>query len=165
MEWRSLPGVLSDYSVSTDGKIKSFVRVKSGRVMQPKPAMNGYVYVTLHTQAGKRNMPLHRLILLGFRGPCPVGMEGSHLNGDRLDNRLANLAWESRVSNQRRKLAHGTALIGSRNPVSKLTDEQVGQIKSLKGKMSGSAIAKAFGLSPSHANAIIAGTRRTYAGK
>lgn len=41
---------------------------------------------------GKEYM-LHRVVLETFVGPPPPGSYGRHLNDDRSDNRLENLAW------------------------------------------------------------------------
>ena len=72
---------------------------------------------------------MHRLVLDAFIGPCPPGHEASHLNGDPSDNRLANLTWESRPENNRRKHEHGTAPVGEANPAAKFTAEQVRAIR------------------------------------
>ena len=52
----------------------------------------------------------HRLVLEAFAGPCPAGLEARHLeNGERRDNRPANLAWGTRREQAADRRRHGTA--------------------------------------------------------
>ncbi len=54
-------------------------------------------------------MTVHTLVLMAFAGPRPAdGMVTRHLNGDKLDNRAANLAWGTVQENIHDKFAHGT---------------------------------------------------------
>lgn len=94
---------LEGYEISDRGRIRSFW-VKAG----PKPYLGtrsilrppmlvrgGYHSVTLRTSRGKyQRYSVHRLCALTFLGPpprdCTVVV---HLNRDRTDNRLENLAW------------------------------------------------------------------------
>ena len=49
---------------------------------------------------GKRySMMHHCLVWSYFNGPIPAGMEINHVNGDKLDNRLANLELTTRAGN------------------------------------------------------------------
>lgn len=48
--------------------------------------------------AGKRAL-VHRLVLMAFIGPCPQGMEGCHYDGDRTNNTLKNLRWDTKAAN------------------------------------------------------------------
>jgi hypothetical protein len=58
---------------------------------------------------------LHTVMLETFVGKRPEGAQASHKNGNRADNRVDNLAWETPSENNRRKEAHGTAMFGERN--------------------------------------------------
>lgn len=72
---------------------------------------------------------VHTLVLGAFRGPCPPGLEGCHENGNRFDNRLDNLRWGTRSSNQQDRLKHGTACEGEDHYLTNLTDEIVLSIR------------------------------------
>jgi hypothetical protein len=67
----------------------------------------------------------HHLVLETFVGPCPTGMECRHLNGDRSDNRLANLCWGTKVENAADRERHGTQPRGSKIPWSRLTEADI----------------------------------------
>ncbi|MEA2707680.1 MAG: hypothetical protein QOF78_281 [Phycisphaerales bacterium] len=52
---------------------------------------------------------VHVVILITFRGPRPLGYEGCHGDGDKKNNALANLRWDSPEANRRdrfEKAAH-----------------------------------------------------------
>lgn len=50
---------------------------------------------------------VHQLVLETFVGPCPPGQMCRHLNDIPLDNRLANLAWGTRLENTADAKANG----------------------------------------------------------
>lgn len=108
------------YLVTDDGRVFSTVR-GAPRELTRQQHPSGYM--TVH--AGQRARTVHRMVLEAFVGPCPSGAEASHLNGDRADNRLGNLAWESRSANHARKRAHGTAQQGEQATNNKLSRDQV----------------------------------------
>jgi hypothetical protein len=51
---------------------------------------------------------IHRAVMLAFVGPLPDGMVTRHLNGNPLDNRLANLEYGSPAENVQDAIGHGT---------------------------------------------------------
>lgn len=91
-------------------------------------ANNGYVMLSLRDRA----IGVHRLILEAFCGPCPAGMEACHNNGDRSDNRIDNLRWDTRKANHQDKHRHGTAQVGERGPSAKLTNADAEEIRRLR---------------------------------
>lgn len=132
---------------------------RSGVWVQLKPTAfrHGYMYLTL---CGKKHT-VHRLILEAFVGTCPDGMEACHNNGDRSDNRIVNLRWDTRKNNHRDKKKHGTQQVGERGSNAKLTDKEALEIRRLrKNGMKQGEIAKMFGISQSSVSSII--LRRTH---
>lgn len=91
----------------------------------------GYLKVIINKMGRRYNRLIHRLVLETFIGPCPKGMEGCHNNGDRTDNILDNLRWDTKKNNQADRAKHGTACRGEDVGTSKLTDEQVFKIREL----------------------------------
>jgi hypothetical protein len=90
---------------------------------------NGYSRVDLYRPEGRVTKKVSHLILETFIGPRPDGMEACHDNGRRSDNRLANLRWDTHSGNVADKKLHGTSQVGMKNGLSKLTDQQVIQIR------------------------------------
>jgi hypothetical protein len=98
--WRSIPGHDGRYVVSDQG------RVASARGVLSPGLHNGYPFVTL--TAPRRTYRVHTLVLLAFVGPPPEGCECCHEDGDRANNRLTNLRWDTRQANILDEVAHGT---------------------------------------------------------
>ena len=76
----------------------------------------------------------HRLVWRHFNGPIPVGLVINHRNGDKADNRLANLEVVTPSENAR----HATRILGvgrctdqngMMNHAAKLTTDQVWAIR------------------------------------
>ena len=91
-----------DYEVSNYGVVKSN---KSGKTAILKQYRNksDYFRVCLINKGKKTNKAVARLVLETFVGECPNGLECSHLDGNKENNRLDNLVWENRKQNMRRR--------------------------------------------------------------
>lgn len=113
------------YWVTDLGRVYS---EKAGRYIKGMRGA-GYVVVRFYRQGGFDDHLVHRLVLETFVGPCPVGQEGCHINGDPFDNRLVNLRWDTHVGNMNDRNSHGTAPKGSRHPRAKLSEAQVREIR------------------------------------
>ena len=124
--WKSIPGLEGRYEVSDLGRVKSLQRIVSvgnntGKVLVPErirklsPSPQGYPRVRL---CGKTRL-VHHLVLLAFVGPRPVGLEIRHLNGNRADSRLANLAYGTRSENQMDSIRHGTHILANKTHCAK----------------------------------------------
>lgn len=121
-----------------------------GKVLSVKRARDGYVRFTLKDAFGKlKNRYMHRLVLEAFVGPCPSGMEACHNDGNRANNALDNLRWDTRIANHADKAKHGTALKGEANKGGgKLTERDVLEIRRrLDTGEAGTVLSKEFGVS------------------
>lgn len=96
--------------------------------MAPKQD-TGYITVCLYNESRRRYVRVHCLMLETFVGKRPERFEACHWNGNRLDNRIENLRWDTRRNNQLDKYRHGTIATGERNPMSKLTNADVIEIR------------------------------------
>lgn len=93
-EWRPIPGYEGIYQVSDLGRIRSLPRRGTlGGIRKVRLRPDGYYDVELSRDSVKAKLLLHRLIAAAF---CPRA-EGQavvrHLNDNRDDNRVVNLAW------------------------------------------------------------------------
>lgn len=111
-----------------------------------------------------RTFRVHTLVLLAFVGPCPKGWSCCHNNGDATDNRLENLRWDTYSSNQLDRARHGTDARGIKNSNSKLTEEQVREIRKhiAEGKKNNQQIAILFGVSRASIRSIRVGKSWKY---
>jgi hypothetical protein len=124
--WLPVVGREEFYQVSDLGRVRS----NSRRLIMKQQVLKGYPTVSLELPV-KRRSRVHRLVLEAFVGPCPEGMETRHLDNDRQNNRLSNLAWGTREENEDDKRRHGTAPRGERSGTARLTADQVAQMRAM----------------------------------
>lgn len=124
------------YRVGSDGSLWTrYRRGPNGRKLRPwkqlKPTANGggYFWTRLIINGRSVNLSVHQLVLEHFVGPCPEGMEARHLDGSKINNAKANLAWGTPQENADDKRRHGTVQKGSEASNAKLTESQVLEIK------------------------------------
>lgn len=116
-EWKPIPGWEDFYEASNLGEIRSLdrqvrgrgngVRVVCGRVLKQQLAANGYMQVFLVGSGIRKTMRVHRLVAAAFLGPRPDGLETRHLNDNKEDNRLVNLAYGTKSENMQDKVRNG----------------------------------------------------------
>lgn len=83
-----------DYFARADGTI---LRQTSRGLRRRKTRLHeGGVYIRIKIDCRTYEPSVGHLVLTAFVGPCPRGHRAVHLDGDPLNNRLANLAWRHR---------------------------------------------------------------------
>ncbi len=162
--WRAIPGHEDYYEASTEGRIRSWLLIGSGRrkrraesplVMKLVPGSGGYLNVCI---GEKNKKAVHVLILETFRGPAPDGTEAAHGNGNRQDNRLANLRWATHQENMDDQKLHGTVSAGELNPNAKLTWARVNEMRDLYAAgVPQSELVEIYGIKRSQVNKIVRG--------
>lgn len=131
-EVRPVPG-FPGYFASDDGDILSEMKGPRRRLLG-KLDQDGYRRVTLVRDGVHHYRSAHFLVLFTFVGPRPEGVrEIRHLNGDRDDNRLENLAYGTSLENKADAREHGTLPVGEQNGRAKLNDDLVRELRRLVG--------------------------------
>lgn len=97
-----------NYAITKDGKVWSYKSWQFLKSQLTGELGRGYETVILYKNKKRYSKKVHRLVLEVFVGLCPDNMESCHNNGDRLDNRLENLRWDTRKNNHRDAIRHGT---------------------------------------------------------
>ena len=112
--WKDVVGYEGLYQVSDLGRVRSVVRnpppvrgPRASRIMRLCRNKLGMV-VTFTVDKKGRTLPVHRLVLEAWVGPCPDGYECCHNDGDFRNNTVSNLRWDTRSNNGRDKREHGT---------------------------------------------------------
>jgi len=158
--WLSIEGYEGMYEVSDLGRVRSLPRFHAGgRVL--KPGYNGPVAnVGLCRDGRSRSFRVHQLVMRAFVGPCPEGMEVCHGPAGRLDNRLVNLSYGTRLKNNGEdKRRDGTLPIGIRNASAVLTDEIVRECRTRAAAgETCRALAREFGVSDATIAEAVTGT-------
>ncbi len=173
--WRDVVGYEGYYEVSDQGRVRSVDRVifavRQGtpyekqlrqRVLGTSRKLGAYPHVSLCRDGQEATAQVHRLVAAAFLGPCPPGNEVRHLNGEPADSRLSNLCYGTKKENSHDRVTHGTHCRGSRNPIAKLTEQDVRAIKNLKGKVPQAELARRFGTVQSNISMIHTGRSWTH---
>ena len=148
--WKEIPD-FPGYEVSDQGRVRSFLRMvgkgqgagkgvrstldhNPQRILSPITS-TGYLRVGLYKSKQRFERDIHSLILIAFVGPCPPGLEACHNDGIPANCFLSNLRWDTKSANSIDSLRHGTHAglrnKGMANPMVKLTDGQVWEIREL----------------------------------
>lgn len=134
-EWRRVLG-FEYYEVSDWGNVRSWLSRNRNahppttpRALKQRLTTTGYPSVSLYSDKKRGPARVHRLVLEAFVGPCPAGMEACHSDGNKINNRLENLRWDSRSGNQADRVQHGTSNRGERQGQSRLTEADIVAIR------------------------------------
>lgn len=162
--WAPIPGYEGIYSVSTLGNFVRHVGLGIKPVAVTFSPSNGYGYVHLSKDGVAQNYRAHRLVLWAHVGLPPDASDGRHLDGDKSNNTLANLAWGSHADNIADNVRNGThrgAAAGQDHHNAKLSDDAVEAIFNQWAQgMSQKNIAAFWSVSPSNISKILSGKSR-----
>ena len=143
------------YFATLDGSVYS---ARKRRFMSPIRLGNYVGLQVVHRDHGLVKRYLHRLLLEFWTGIAPRDMHACHNNGNRLDNRIENLRWDTVSGNHADKVIHGTSTHGERNPSAKLTDESVREIRRrVEAGESQRSLCDVFSVSPMTISRVVRG--------
>src|SRR6516164_10962662 len=129
-EFRQVPS-WPNYEVNQVGVVRT---IKTGHIKRQK-LHHGYWHISAQRRGSRTRqtilVPVHRLVLEAWVGPCPSGLECRHLNDVKTDNRLENLTWGTRHENSADSIRNGRQVRGARIGDSKLTEAEVREIRGL----------------------------------
>lgn len=135
--WKPVPD-FPGYEVSNHGRVRSYHRRSPGGhntawILSDRPQrivrgcnMHGYRSLVLCSNGHRQRFLVHRLVLSAFVCPCPEGLETCHNDGDRSNNHLSNLRYDTPSSNVQDTFKHGTWRPGGTRL---FTEEQIVQIR------------------------------------
>ena len=165
--WKAIPG-FSRYEASTDGRLRSKNYKNSGRKVVLKPALSSDGYFKTMLQGDDRKYytrRVHKWVAITYHGPCSEGLEVNHRDGNKQNNAPANLEYCTRSENIQHSYDNGLQKPkrGQSNPCSKLTNEQVIEIR-LYARQHGKLVhrkqlAEKYGVTEAHLKDIVSGRR------
>jgi len=101
--WKPIPGYEGRYDASDAGNVRSFVKNSNGQILKQNASKSGHMYVRL---GRKVNSTAHALVLTAFVSPPPEGCECCHNDGNKNNNKLSNLRWDTHKENARDMYRH-----------------------------------------------------------
>lgn len=97
--WKAFP-LDTRYEISTHGRLRY---IRTQRIRNCSVAANGYRnFVLSYSRSKPKSFDLHAAVALTWLGPRPPKFDISHVDGNKLNNRVDNLVYESRRDNMRR---------------------------------------------------------------
>lgn len=135
--WRDIPDYEGIYQVSNFGRVKRILLTRGSyvnKIMRMAPNHYGYPRVSLCVKNIPKQKLVHRLVAAAFLGPCPEGMEVNHKDGDKLNARVDNLEYVTARQNIQHALTTGLTPLGSKRKQTKLSEDDVREIRRLRQK-------------------------------
>ena len=169
--WKPIRGFKGHYEISNHGRVKSLSRkikhsrsiflTMKERILKQSVTRNGkphYAHVILSLNGKHTTGHIHQLAAKTFIGKRPYGCEVMHKDGNLLNNHVSNLIYGTRKDNMAMAIEHGTTTRGIKNPMAKLTNNNVNRVKRLYKKgMFQREIGDVFGVSQSCISSILKG--------
>lgn len=163
--WAPVRGYEGYYEASDCGAVRRII-TQGGKPCEKllrTGRRRGYANFTLSRLGDIRTYCAHRLIWEAFNGAIPDGMQINHLNGEKLDNRLANL--EACTASENMTHAYSTLghdprrpQVGTKNGRAKLTEADVAKVRSLRSEgWSQQRIADLVGIHQTGVSALLRG--------
>ena len=115
-EWRYVPGYDQLYEASSMGRVKSYQRCKSGKIMTPHLRNDGYYETYLCKNGVHKMWAVHRIVATSFLENPESKPTVNHIDGNTANNAVSNLEWAT-MSEQG---LHSYRVLHRSNPMNRL---------------------------------------------
>lgn len=122
--WKDIKGFEGRYAVSTYGRIKSLPRSVDNhtgkieikeRILKQRPDFKGYMRIDLKDNNGKRcYLGVHRIVAMTFIDNPLNKPQVNHIDGNKANNRVENLEWNTNSENQKHAYKMGLNYVTGR---------------------------------------------------
>ena len=135
--WKDVIGFEGLYMVSSMGNVKSlnYHRQRIEKLLVAKVSSTGYCQYDLCKDKAVKQIAGHRLVAGAFLQNPESKKTVNHINGVKTDNRVENLEWATAKENSAHAYLTGLKVgaKGEKSVHSKLTDQQVVEIRAKAG--------------------------------
>ena len=153
-KWKPIVGFEGTYEVS----ILGVRRVSTGRVLKQSLDNHGCPHVILSLRGQQTTHRVAHLVADAFLPPKkPTDQVLRHLNDNKLDNRVENLAWGTHKDNAKDSIRNETFVRGITHGMARLTEDIVREIRLLyaTGNFTQKELALKFGVDKSAIGYIV----------
>lgn len=147
--WKDCVDFEGYYEISDQGNAR---RVGKTKPLAQVINKDGYVCFVFSVNAIKTNVLAHRLVAMALIGPVPLGLIVLHNDGIKTNNTPLNLRYGSNADNSQDMVDHGNQTKGEALHPSKLTEQQVREIRS--SSLSTVKLSKLYGVSKGNISMI-----------
>lgn len=128
--WKDVKGFEGKYQISSLGRVKSLSNNKKEKILKNGINTTGYLIICLCNNPYYKTFLVHRLMMIAFEKPNILNKSDvNHIDGNKLNNRLDNLEWNTRQENIIHSFAHDMSKKGSKHYHSKLQDDIIIEIR------------------------------------
>lgn len=125
---KDIKGYEGLYFVNEIGEVFSYPKKtrKGIRKLLTNKHKQGYLLIDLCKNGKIKKHSVHRLVAISFLDNVENKEQVNHINGNKEDNRVENLEWNTRSENQKHAIKTGLrSAKGIKNSQSKLTENEV----------------------------------------
>lgn len=127
------------YRISYQGEVFSCAtKSKKQKLIWKKLSLSinstGYKQTSFFKEKREYKMYVHKLVLEAYVSKRPENLVCCHNDGNKLNNHVSNLRWDTPKANTHDMYKHNTMLFGEKHPRSVLTEKLVLEIHDLKSK-------------------------------
>jgi hypothetical protein len=117
--WKDVEGYEGLYKISNIGRVRSVERyvkssiqssgerLKKAKILKPWNNGKGYLVVTFKKDGERKNKYIHRLVAEAFIPNPENKCDVNHIDGDKSNNKLYNLEWNTRQENAKHAWDNG----------------------------------------------------------
>ena len=143
--WKIIPKCKELYQVSNFGRVKSFHNGKS-KILKPCLNRMGYLLIHLYVDGKRKVFLIHRLVALCFVSNPENKTTINHKDGHPLNCHVSNLEWVTPLENSRHAVERSLSSSGEDRPNAKITNQQALYIRENPDNLTGTVLAKKFGV-------------------
>lgn len=119
--WVNVPGFYGDYQISSHGRLKSFKKCVTGKIMSVKNCTGWYLSARLCKSGEAKTYRIHRLVAESFiPNPCKKP-EVNHKDFNKQNNLVSNLEWATPSENVRHAMNAKPEIIAGMNYYNQVT--------------------------------------------
>ena len=153
--WKDIQGYEGYYQISNTGLVKSLKRITSNnrqlqeKILKNKKDSKGYLFVILSNGKSVKSKWIARLVATEFienkeNKPCV-----NHIDNNTINNNSSNLEWVTKKENSEHAVKQDRIAKNETSGKHKLSNQDVLEIRKLKGLMPQRKIALKFGVGKS----------------